>query len=220
MRGRERQSMITHAELLGYTAAIVTFVTYSMKTMIPLRVFGIAANVLFMLFGYYAEAYPTLFLHAVLLPLNSVRLYQMVQLVKRVRDAHAGDLDMEWLKPYMTPRNVRRGKIMFRKGDRAQDMFYVVSGEFRLVETGLAIMPGAIVGELGLLTPNQTRTQTLECVHSARLLEITYDKVLQLYFQNPQFGLYFLRLTTRRLFENIAKLEANVATHALPQTSG
>ena len=43
------------------------------------------------------------------------------------------------------------------------------------------------------------------------LLEITYSQVRQLYFQNPAFGFYFLELTSRRLFENIAKLEAEVA---------
>ncbi|MGC1900693.1 MAG: Crp/Fnr family transcriptional regulator, partial [Pseudolabrys sp.] len=29
----------------------------------------------------------------------------------------------------------------------------------------------------------------------------------ELYFQNPQFGFYFLRLTTERLFDNISRLE-------------
>jgi CRP/FNR family cyclic AMP-dependent transcriptional regulator len=32
-----------------------------------------------------------------------------------------------------------------------------------------------------------------------------------LYFQNPQFGFYFLRLTTERLFENIGRLEKELA---------
>ena len=35
----------------------------------------------------------------------------------------------------------------------------------------------------------------------------TYQQVKELYFQNPQFGFYFLRLTSERLFENINRLE-------------
>ena len=75
------------AEIVGYVAALVTLGTYSMKTMIPLRMFGIAANVLFIAFGYMAGIYPTLILHVVLLPLNSLRLYQMLQLTRRVIEA-------------------------------------------------------------------------------------------------------------------------------------
>jgi CRP-like cAMP-binding protein len=36
---------------------------------------------------------------------------------------------------------------------------------------------------------------------------ITYDRLLELYFQNPQFGYYFLVLTSQRLLQNIARLE-------------
>jgi hypothetical protein len=35
--------------------------------------------------------------------------------------------------------------------------------------------------------------------------------VKELYFQNPQFGFYFLRLTSERLFDNIARLEQELA---------
>ena len=41
------------------------------------------------------------------------------------------------------------------------------------------------------------------------MLTITYDRLLELYFQNPEFGYYFLRLTTERLMQNIARLEGN-----------
>ena len=37
------------------------------------------------------------------------------------------------------------------------------------------------------------------------------EKLLEIYFQNPQFGYYFLVLTSRRLLENIARLEAIIA---------
>jgi hypothetical protein len=31
--------------------------------------------------------------------------------------------------------------------------------------------------------------------------------LLEIYFQNPEFGYYFLRLTSERLLQNIARLE-------------
>ena len=42
------------------------------------------------------------------------------------------------------------------------------------------------------------------------VLTITYDKLLELYFQNPEFGYYFLRLTTERLMQNINRLEGSL----------
>ena len=47
------------------------------------------------------------------------------------------------------------------------------------------------------------------------VLTITYDKVQELYFQNPTFGFYFLRLTTERLLQNITRLETMLAQREL-----
>ena len=90
-------------------------------------------------------------------------------------------------------------------------MYFVVSGRFRLAEIGKDISSGQIVGELGLLAPDQSRTQTLQCSESGEMLQITYEQVKQLYYQNPEFGFYFMQLATRRLFENISLLERDLA---------
>jgi CRP/FNR family transcriptional regulator, cyclic AMP receptor protein len=198
------------AEVTGYVAALCVFLTFYMKTMVPLRITGLISNVCFSIYGYLDLAYPVLVLHLVLLPLNAFRLRQMLVLTKEVRTALRGGLSMEWVKPFATTRNAHAGDVLFHKGDPANAMFFVVSGRFRLMEIGIDIQPGEIVGELGLLAPNQRRTGTLECMDPGEMLRISY--VTELYFQNPQFGFYFLQLTTLRLFENIAKLEQELAT--------
>ena len=58
-----------------------------------------------------------------------------------------------------------------------------------------------------MLAPDNRRTATLECIEAGKVLSITYEQVEQLYYQNPTFGFYFLRLSTARLFDNIRKLE-------------
>jgi CRP-like cAMP-binding protein len=67
------------------------------------------------------------------------------------------------------------------------------------------------MGELGFLTPDKRRTATIECIEDGQVLAITYDRLLEIYFQNPQFGYYFLVLTSQRLLENIARLEEIIA---------
>ena len=64
---------------------------------------------------------------------------------------------------------------------------------------------------MGFLTPNNRRTATIECLEDGQVLSITYDRLLEIYFQNPQFGYYFLVLTSQRLLENIARLEETLA---------
>ena len=78
---------------------------------------------------------------------------------------------------------------------------------------------GAIVGEFGMLSPSNTRTQTLECVEAGVVLSVTYDQVEQLYVQNPAFGFYFLRLASARLFQNISTLEQQLAQHTTPKVA-
>jgi CRP-like cAMP-binding protein len=106
--------------------------------------------------------------------------------------------------------------VLFYKDEKADSMFYIVSGRFRLVESGIELPVGAIVGELGMLSPSNARTQTLECVEAGVVLSVTYDQVEQLYVQNPAFGFYFLRLASARLFQNIGTLQEQLAQHTAP----
>jgi CRP/FNR family cyclic AMP-dependent transcriptional regulator len=89
-------------------------------------------------------------------------------------------------------------------------MFYTLSGRYRLKEINIELLHGQVVGEMGFMSPNNTRTQTLECLEGGEVLSISYDEVRQLYFQNPEFGFYFLRLTSERLFQNMEKMEEEI----------
>ena len=48
-------------------------------------------------------------------------------------------------------------------------------------------------------------------MEDGQVLTIAYERLLEIYFQNPQFGYYFLVLTSQRLLENIARLESIIA---------
>ncbi|MBI5262432.1 MAG: Crp/Fnr family transcriptional regulator, partial [Bradyrhizobium sp.] len=108
------------------------------------------------------------------------------------------------------------GEVLFYKDEKAEDMAYIVSGRFRLVESGIELPVGAIVGELGMLSPSNKRTQTLECIESGVVLSVGYNKVEELYVQNPAFGFYFLRLASARLFQNLETLERRLAQQSAP----
>ena len=75
-------SHLNWVQLVGYTASLLVFSTFYMKTMIPLRCIAVVSNVAFLTYGYFAGLYPVFFLHVVLLPLNILRLYQMYKLIE------------------------------------------------------------------------------------------------------------------------------------------
>jgi hypothetical protein len=111
-------------------------VTFWMKTMVPLRLLGLGSNVFFIAYGDLAAAHPPRLLHILLLPLNIVRLREMMLLVKQVEKAASSELNMAWIKPFTTSRRMTAGEILFSKGETANSLFVVVSGLCRLMESG------------------------------------------------------------------------------------
>lgn len=205
---------MTFALALGWLAAGLTLVSFFQKRMIPLRLAAIAANVTFIAYAVLIGAWHVMALHVTLLPFNILRLIEMQRLTEKVRVASQGDLDMAWLKPFMSKRTARKGEILFRKGDVANAMFYTVTGRYRLAEIERDVPPGEVVGEIGLIAPDNKRTLTFECIEDGDLLTITYGQVKQLYYQNPQFGFFFLQLISARLFQDIRRLEEKVSRQA------
>ena len=159
---------------LGYAASATVFATFCMKTMIPLRILAIASNVLFCSYGYFDHIYPVLILHLALLPINTVRLIQIQRLIREIRTAGHGEIAIESLLPFMTPKSYKAGDMLIRKGEKADRMFYLADGTVEIVEVGKKMWAGAVMGEVGLFARDQRRTAScqvpdrLPCLRSER----------------------------------------------------
>jgi len=208
---------ITLANLFALIGAIFFVATLLMQTMVPLRVANMIGCAFFAGFGALAGNITTFLMYLLLLPINAYRLRQMLTLVRKARTATQGDTSLEWLKPFMTQRKYRKGDVLFKKDDVANEMFMTITGKFLVKEIDVELPPGRIMGELGFLSPENRRTATVECLEDGQVLMITYEKLLEIYFQNPQFGYYFLVLTSQRLLENIARLEGIIAQYKIAQ---
>ncbi|MCC2100520.1 MAG: Crp/Fnr family transcriptional regulator [Hyphomicrobiales bacterium] len=197
--------------LFGFAGVLLVIASYWMQSILRLRGFAILANIFGMVYGLFAPSPVSALQHIVSLPLNVLRLREMRRLTSRLGRAASGDLSMHWLRPFMRRRAFDAGEVVFRKGDEADCVFVVADGVYRLIETGIEIGVGQMVGEMGLVSDDQTRTQGLECVEPGELLVATYIEIKELFFQNPEFGFYFLKLVSRRFQQNIARLEAELA---------
>ena len=65
-------------DYVGFLAALTVLATFCMDTILPLRALAIASNILFIVYGFAAQLYPVLLLHAVLLPINISKIFQFV----------------------------------------------------------------------------------------------------------------------------------------------
>src|SRR6202040_273828 len=117
---------ITLANMFALVGAIFFVATLLTQTMVPLRVANMIGCAFFVGFGALAGNVATFLLYLLLLPINAYRLRQMLNLVKMARGATQGDTSMEWLKPFMSERKYRKGDVVFKKDDTANEMFLTV----------------------------------------------------------------------------------------------
>jgi hypothetical protein len=187
------------AELIGISAAAASLYAAHAKTIIPLRIAAIVANVLAMTYSFLHGTYPTFALNAILFPLNAWRLRSMLHLIRDIDVATKSDMNVDWLLPYTRPAHFKAGDIIMQRGDYATAAFYIVSGEIEMVEINASWGEGTLVGEIGLFAPDGRRTMTIRCKTDVHAGQIDYDRFKELYFQNPQFGFRLLHLIVARM---------------------
>ena len=186
--------------IAAWFAALLVFSSFFMKTMIPLRVVAITSNIAFatyallgLKYGIFGRVYPILVLHSSLLPLNVLRLRQIKGLINAVNKASRSET-FESLIPYMRSERHSRGETLFSKGDAADKLYLIEEGSIFMPELGKRLSDGAVFGEVGLFAPQSVRTVSALCEQDCRLHAITKDKVLELYYENPRFGFFLIRL--------------------------
>src|SRR5450755_136859 len=128
---------ITLANMFLLVGAIFFVATLLTQTMVPLRVANMIGCAFFVGFGALAGDIKTFLLYLLLLPINAVRLRQMLNLGKKARAETQGDMSMEWLKPFMSERKYRKGNVLFKKDDAANEMLLTVTGKFLVKEIGV-----------------------------------------------------------------------------------
>ena len=200
-------------------AALLVIVSAFVKTMIPLRWLAVASNVGFIIYGITHPAPLMVALHAVLLPVNGVRVWQMIRLTRRVAASTADARQLEvWLRPYMRSRRYKAGRVLFSNGDLADRLYFLASGTVELPEVGRTLQPGQMFGEIAFFAPDRRRSSGARCVSDCTLMSIDEDTFKQLVYQNPDFGLEVVRLIAGRLSDDIRRLQSGTLTHTQTAT--
>lgn len=64
-------------DLIGYIASLLVLLTFTMRSMVWLRLFGLASNLAFIIYAILAELPPIFMLHIVLIAINAVRVAEL-----------------------------------------------------------------------------------------------------------------------------------------------
>ena len=189
-------------DAIGYAGGALTLWGMYGKTMIRLRAGAVGGNVAFLLFGLLAGSYPTVAIHALLLPLNALRLREMITLVREIDEATEGDGNINMLIPLMHREAITKDTVLFRKGDKPDRMIIIHEGTVHLQEIDVDCGAGDGLGEMAAFTPEAARTCTAVCKTNCVLYTLTNEAMIQHYYQNARFGMFLLRLIVRRLVDN------------------
>jgi CRP-like cAMP-binding protein len=186
-------------DILGWLAAAATFGSFAMKTMLPLRCLAIAANCFFISWSLALSLYPTLVLHAALLPFNLFRLYEIVRQTRETRHARLADGLPPGLKSYLRPSEFADVVHIFRQGDLADRIYFLEKGRIHLDEIGRDLEPGEMFGELAFFSEKRLRTLSARCVGKVRVLSMSEAEFMALFHQKPEFGFYVVKVIAQRL---------------------
>ena len=99
---------------------------------------------------------------------------------------------------------VEGASLIFRKGDPADNLYYLESGRVRLVEIGTLLPEGELFGEIAFFTDARERTLSARCEGPCRIASLDERTFMRLYYQNPAFGVHVVRLIARRLIDGMA----------------
>lgn len=212
-------------QIMAWVAAGLVFLSFFMKTIVPLRTLGIFSNLAFIAYalmgihlGIFDKVLPILVLHLALLPLNLMRLRQVRETIRSVQAMSREHASLDALIPYMKHERVQCGQWLFRKGDAADRLFVLKAGRIRLVEFDKTLEAGAVFGEVGIFSESAVRTSSAVSDEDCDLYSLTSEKAIELFYQDPRFGFSIVRALARYVSEGVdlASTRAD-AEESLPQ---
>ena len=197
-------------EAIGWVGSILTIATYAMNTMMPLRVFAIAANIFFAIYAALLQLWPLLVMDLILLPINLFRFWQIVRLRKSIEHArkeHKPDFSV--VRAYGKKRSCKAGSVVFEEGDTVDSLYYIDQGSVEIYGFGVLRKSGDIFGEMAFFTDSATRTATVRCFEDTVVYELDKTQFMRLQFEDPSFGMSIMRTITRRLMHEASGFEGH-----------
>ncbi|MGK5093797.1 cyclic nucleotide-binding domain-containing protein [Deltaproteobacteria bacterium TL4] len=104
------------------------------------------------------------------------------------------------------------GDIVFKKNDKADTLYYIISGEFEIIIDGHVVntlnSTSVFLGEMAFLLGNR-RTATVRAKNESSLVAIRVREWVNAVQRYPYYGIFLARLIARKLNEQTRSIVAN-----------
>ncbi|HNR00627.1 MAG TPA: cyclic nucleotide-binding domain-containing protein, partial [Trueperaceae bacterium] len=125
--------------------------------------------------------------------------------------------DFADLLPYLTRRELRAGEVLIRKGDKADELYFLVDGQMTAVAEGSdgaatrleTLRSGGLLGELGFYRGG-VRSATVRADHDSKLLVLDERGLTRLTAEAPQLAADLHRQVARLMAGRVLHLMAAV----------
>jgi CRP/FNR family transcriptional regulator, cyclic AMP receptor protein len=108
-------------------------------------------------------------------------------------------------------KSLEPGEFLFQKGDPAQHMYVVKSGELQIGDGNAiyeTVMPGGIIGEMALVD-GAPRSASVKALKPCEVIAVDQKRFLFMIQQTPFFAIRLMRVITQRL----RVMNARIAQH-------
>jgi phosphoserine phosphatase RsbU/P len=121
----------------------------------------------------------------------------------------------QWPIAFMCREDFRKGEYLFKIGDRAERLFYILKGQIRLPELNRSVKAGQVIGEMGLFSPSKQRSATAFAEEDVETYTMGGDQVRRLMSRDPELATNLLEVIIKRMMEHLkAEAEARERINA------
>lgn len=192
-------------EAIGWLAVLFKLATFSMNSMIWLRVLVILSSVCFIIYSAVFQIWPLLAIEVILLCMNAYRLYELIALRRLVTHmTDESETDFSTAMAYGKRRDIPSGDVLFEKGDSVDSLYYLAEGRVEIEGQGVTVLAGNIFGEMAFFNSSAVRMATVRCVEDTVVYELNEKRFTRIQYEDPKFAMAVMRLVTKRLVANAA----------------
>ncbi|KRS18608.1 Crp/Fnr family transcriptional regulator [Roseovarius indicus] len=192
-------------EAVGWLAVLFKLATFSMNSMIWLRVLVILSSVCFVIYSALFQIWPLLAIEIILLSMNAYRLYELIALRRLVTHmTDDSEADFSAAMAYGKKREIQAGDVLFEKGDPVDSLYYIAEGLVEIEGQDVTVPAGNIFGEMAFFNSSAQRMATVHCVEDTVVYELNEKRFTRLQYEDPKFAMAVMRLVTKRLVANAA----------------
>ena len=134
----------------------------------------------------------------------------MQSLVKEAKQSTEGDLDMNWIKPFTKTRDMSPGEVLFRKGEEATEIIFVMSGSLHIPELGVRSRRAKWWANSACCRRTASARNRRSASTAGSFSSSPMTRCASCSSRIPKFGYYFMQLSTARLFENMKRMQIEI----------